>query len=164
MTSLNKTIRFMFFLSLGLSIGFPLGVLGIIFGAINKIIPLLVIGIIFAVLGFYVMPIMWVKYADFRHDRTLFSIIETERIYTVSALAQQTGYTEKDVRFRILRLIHARVLVGYIFENDTLIPNDREEAVPEKEIKSTKICERCGAPMPYDGEKYKCEYCGYICT
>ncbi len=157
MEKANKTVRLYFFFALGLSIGFPLGVLGIIFGAINDIIPLLVFGIILAVLGFYAMPILWIKYAEHRSDRTLLSIIENEYIYTVSALADHTGYNEETVRTKIKRLIFKRALIGYIFNGDELVLNTNEN--PAEKTMPTRKCESCGATMIYDGNKYKCEYC-----
>ncbi len=152
MTELNKKIRLLFFFALGISIAFPLGLLGIIFGAVFGMIPLMVIGIVITVSGFYAMPILWVRYGERRGDRTLLFIIENERIYTVSELALQTGYKEDDVRNRIRRMIHGRSLVGYLFINDTLELN-----IPAPP--PTKKCTGCGAVMKHDGVKYRCEYC-----
>ena len=80
MNKLNKSIKTLFFISLGLSIGFPLGIICIVFGATKGLIPLLVLGIILTVAGFYVMPLLWMKYADKRQYRSLMNIIENEHI------------------------------------------------------------------------------------
>ncbi len=156
MERLHTRLRILFFFALGLSIGFPLGVLGIIFGAVYGKIFLLVVGILLAALGFYVMPILWVMYGDRRGDRTLLSIIETEHLYEVNALSLQTGYPPKDISRRILRLIHSRALVGFLFVGGTLVPNQK---TAKKQTPESRTCESCGAPMQYREDHYFCEYC-----
>ncbi len=159
MQKLQKSISTLFWVSLGMSVGFPLGVLGIIFGAVFFIIPLLVIGIVLTCAGFYVMPIMWVKYGERRGDRTLLFMIENEHIYTVSALARQTGYKEANIRERITGMIHRQELVGYLFHDDMLELNTN---VPQTEdSRRTRHCPQCGASMLFDGIKFRCEYCGH---
>ncbi len=158
MTILNKKIKTLFAFSLGLSIGLPLGILGIVFGAINKWWILLALGILLVVAGFYGMPILWVKYAERRGDRMLLRMIETEYIYTVSGLARQSGYEEKDVRERLRRMIHQHILVGYLYIEDTLILNTNEKQ--EKAPPPAKKCQNCGAEMIFDDEGYRCDYCG----
>ncbi len=157
MEILNKQIRTLFYFSLFLSVALPLGILGIIFGAINGNIALLVIGIVFTVAGFYVMPILWVKYGERRGDRTLLRMIETEYIYTVAGLARQSGYDANNVRERIRRMIHSHVLVGYLFIDDTLVlnSNEKQQKAPVQAIK----CQSCGAEMIHDGTAYVCSYC-----
>ncbi len=157
MQKLNNHIRLLFFLSLGSSIGFPLGVLGIVFGAVNGIIPLLVIGIVLAVIGFYGMPLLWIKYADRRHDRTILLMIENEYLYTVSGLARQTGFSENDVRTRIKKMILSRVLVGYLFEDDTLRLNTNSPQMGN--AGRTRPCECCGAIMRFEDHSFICDYC-----
>ncbi len=158
MQKLNRQIRRLFFISLALSVGFPLGVLGIVFGAVKWLIPLLVIGIVLTVGGFYAMPLLWVKYADRRHDRTLLFMIENEYIYTVSGLAAQAGYREGDVRDRIMRMIRTQILVGYLFQNDTLELNTNRRQAGMRG--TTMECPNCCATMVHDGELYRCAYCG----
>ncbi len=161
MDKINTKIRVLFFFALALSIGFPLGVLGIIFGAINGITALLVLGIIFAVAGFYGMPLLWVGYGEKRRYRSLLLMIETEHLYTVSALAAQTGYSEKEIREKINKMIISRELVGYLFIDDMLVLNNNEKQKKrEPEIKQHR-CECCGAMMIYEDGRYKCEYCLY---
>ncbi len=160
MQQLKKNIRLLFAFALALSIGFPTGVLCIIFGAANGITPLLVTGIILTVLGFYLMPILWLKYAERRQDRALFFMIEHDGIRTVDALAQQSGYSANDVRNKIKRMILSRALVGYVLENDAL-ENLQERKQAEKTARSKK-CNCCGAPMTYVNSAFKCEYCGHV--
>ncbi len=84
MQKLNKSIRLYFWFLLVLSVGFPAGILGIIFGATKDLIALLVAGIVFTVLGFYLMPILWLKYAERRQDRGLYCMIVQDGILTVA--------------------------------------------------------------------------------
>ncbi len=157
MEIIRRKLRLVFSFALGLSVGFPLGILGIVFGAVLSWWVLLAVGILFVVGGFYAMPLLWVKYADLRHDRTLLSMITEERILTVSALAAQTGFPEKEVRTRILRLLQSRALIGFLFENDTLLENTKAEEEPPL---YTMDCPRCAAPITSATRTFRCEYCG----
>ncbi len=159
MKKLNRKIRILFFASLALSIGFPLGILGIIFGAVYFIVPLLVVGVVLTAVGFYSIPLMWLKYSDLRGDRVVLFMIENEHIYTVAGLARQTGYSDRDVRERIKRLILSHSLTGYLFQEDTLTPNTNQPPVPA--TPPVKQCVRCGADMLYRDGVYFCEYCLY---
>ncbi len=157
MTKLNKKVRILFFISLGFSIALPIGILGIIFGAVKGMTPMLVIGIVLTVAGFYGTPLLWVAYASYRGNRTIYKMIENEHLYTVAEIAAQTGYPEKDVRARIQGMINDFVLVGYIFKDDTLELNTNEKQ--EKPPIPTKKCPYCGAETSHNGTEYKCEYC-----
>ncbi len=143
--------------ALGLSIGFPIGVLGIIFGAVNGWIAMMICGIVLVATGFYGMPLLWIKFGERRQDRTLLFMIEYEHIYTVSGLSAQTGFSEADVRQRIMRLIHAQALIGYLFRDDTLELNMNEKQTVRN--RKTKKCRHCGAVMFFDGLRYRCDYC-----
>ncbi len=161
MDNINKRLRNLFLFALLLSIGLPIGILCIIFGASNSIIPLLVIGIILAVAGFYIMPILWVAYASARNDLNILRMIENSYIYTVKDIATQTGYTETHVRERIMKMIAKHELNGYIFKDDTLYINTNQKQT-ETNSHKTVVCDRCGAVMTYNGLVYHCEYCGNI--
>ncbi len=162
MQKINNLITTYFFISLGLSIALPLGILGVVFGAVKGMTALLVVGIVLTVLGFYVMPIMWIKYGEKRGDRSLLRMIEKDYLYTVSALALQSGYSENDVRARIKKMIMLGVLEGFLFINDELVLNENEKQ--EESVRPSVKCENCGAEIVYDGEKYQCEYCRSIFT
>ncbi len=162
MELLNKKIKTLFWVALMLSVGFPAGILGIIFGASEGIVALLVAGILLCVAGFYVMPILWLKYAERRQERTLLLMIECDHIRTVAELAAQSGHSEADVRAKIKRMINSRVLVGYIFCEDVLESNNNK--LKEELSLQTRKCECCGAPMIFDGKKFLCEYCRHTQT
>ncbi len=159
MQAINKKIRVTFWFALGLSIGFPLGVLGIIFGAVGSAFVLMGVGILLTVGGFYGMPLLWVKYGDLRHDRTVIFMIEHEKLLTVTEIAAQTGYTDQDVRDRIVKMIRTHTLTGYIFSSDMLIKNEKRDNA--EKTGTSKPCPQCGAMMQHNGERFRCEYCGY---
>ncbi len=160
MQKINRRIRILFSFALGLSIGFPVGVLCIIFGAIYGMVALLVVGIALAVAGFYAMPLLWVRYGERRRDRTLLLMIKKERIYTVSGLAAQTGYPENLVREKLKKALLSRELEGYLLVDDALELNVNAEQVAKPRL--TRKCDNCGAAAPFDGVKFVCEYCGGV--
>ncbi len=160
MEKLNRQIRRLFLLCLTLSAGLPAGIVGTVLGAVYGMIPVLVLGILFTVLGFYLMPILWVQYADRRKDRTLLFMIEQEYLYTVEGLALQTGYAQEEVRQRIQKLILRHVLAGYLFLEDRLVPNTNEKQTEHS--MPTKICPSCGGTMRFAGSYFRCEYCNRI--
>ncbi len=158
MEKINKSIKLYFGFALGLSIAFPFGVLGIIFGAIYSLWALLALGITLAVAGFYAMPLLWVKFGEKRQDRSLLYMIEHEYLYTVPAIATQMGMDEKLVREKLRTFINKNIITGYLFVDDALIPNNNEKQ-EKKKLEVRKKCDNCGAEMIFDGEKYLCEYC-----
>ncbi len=160
MEKINQKIRLLFFFALGLSIGFPAGIVGIVLGAKNDIVAVLVCGIVLTVAGFYVMPILWVRYGEKRRDRTILHMVLDEHIYTVGDLARQTGYTEQVVRDKLKRMLLSRELTGYLLVDDVLELNTNVKQTAR--TRQTKKCENCGATMGFDGVKFVCEYCGTV--
>ncbi len=156
MKRINKRVRVLFGFAFGLSVGLPAGVLGVIFGAIQMNIPLLVIGIVLVVAGFYGMPILWVQYGERRRDRNLVRMVKEEGIYTLAGLAAQTGLAENVVLERVKKLLSGGELSGYLLVEDGLALNENR---PQARPRGTKKCENCGASMRFDGEKFVCEYC-----
>ncbi len=159
MNKINQKIKTLFGFALALSIGFPVGVLGIIFGAINGNIALLVTGIVLAVAGFYVMPILWVMYGEKRRYRTVLNMIENEHLYTVQELCNQLNHKPDDIRKIINYLIITNCLTGYLFNSDTLTLNENKKQTDKP--KQTTKCSNCGAPAKLNGDMFVCEYCGH---
>ncbi len=157
MKKLNTRIRLLFGFALALSIGFPLGVLGIIFGATKGMVAMLVVGIVLTVCGFYGMPLLWVGYGSRRQDRVLLHLIGQEHLLSVAELAVQTGYAEEDVRTRLKWLLSHGMLTGYVFRDDALVLNEhtKQKSLPSKN------CPRCGGGMTILSGGYLCEYCDY---
>ncbi len=160
MEKINRKIRTLFWVSLGLSVGFPLGVLGIVFGAVKQIVALLVIGIVLAVAGFYVMPIMWIQYGEKRRDRAMLSMILNDHLYTVSAIAEQIGVADNIVREKLKKMILSRELTGFLLINDVLELNTNLKQTAR--TRKTRKCPGCGANMDFDGVKFVCSYCGTV--
>ncbi len=155
MNKLNKKLRTLFFFALALSIGFPLGVLGIIFGASQELTPLLVCGIVLTVAGFYGMPLLWVRYGERRGDRFLLCMIEEDGITSLDTLCVQSGYPIENVRARIKRMIANRELVGFLLSDGGLQdPSKKDEERP-----TFRKCPNCGATMVAEDAGWHCEYC-----
>lgn len=155
MKKLNSVIKKLFYFALGLSIGFPLGVVLIIIGATNHQLLLLILGIMLSVLGFYAMPILWIQYGEKQMYKSLLSIIENEYIYSVEDLALQTGKPQNKVRNIIKHLINNQYLSGYIFKNDVLQVNNNAK----QKHNANKKCPNCGAKLRYCDGEYVCDYC-----
>ncbi len=162
MELLNKQIKTLFLVSLALSVGFPAGVLCIVFGAAGGMVPLLVAGIVLCVAGFYVMPVLWLKYAERRRERTLLLMIEQDHLRSVSELALQSGYAVADVRTKLKRMISARILVGYLFQDDVLEDNNNQ--LKQEFAHQSRKCDCCGAPMVFAENHFLCEYCRHTVT
>ncbi len=158
MDKMNRCVRGYFAWALGLSIGFPVGVLCIIFGAIKGVTIMLVAGIILALAGFYVMPLLWIKYGERRKFRTILRFILEEHIYTVQGLSAQAGCTEKRMRYIINYLVLANYLTGFLIDGDTLVLNSNKKQ--SSRTAETKKCTNCGGKMIFDGLKFVCDYCG----
>ncbi len=153
MKKLTKHINILFWTSLVLSIGIPIGIICIVFGGIKNLIALLLLGIALTVAGFYAMPVLWVKYAEMRVHRNFLRLIENENILNIEDLATHTGKSPEDVEKNIKYLINKGYLTGYLFKTDHL------EVHNKKNNGETKKCANCGAKMNFDGEKYVCSYC-----
>ncbi len=157
MKRMNRTLRTLFAVALVLSVGFPAGILGIIFGASYEMVPLLVAGIVFTVVGFYVMPILWLRYVERRRDRRVLQVVLSGANFNLSRLCELTGCSEEDVRTRIKRLLAAGYLPDYSFRDDILLRQG--EGVPDPF--AARQCPQCAAGMVYAGGMFRCEYCGH---
>lgn len=157
MKKLDCVIKKLFWFSLGLSVGFPAGVVAIIYGASNHQYAIMVLGILFAVAGFYVMPILWLQYGEKKTYKSLLLMIEEEHIYSTNDLASQTGKNQEKIREMVKYLINKHYLTGYIFKDDVLQINNNRKQTKEEGFKR---CPNCGAKMHYENDHYVCDYCG----
>ena len=161
MEKLNSKIKLLFFVALIFSIMLPAGILQIIFGAINNITPILVLGIIFVVLGFYGTPLWWINYANKKRLKTVLNLILNEHIYSVSELSEQLSKNPKEISAIINQLIVGGYLTGYLFKNnETLIYNTNQPQTKKNSLKSK--CPNCGAMMESNGVNFVCEFCGFV--
>ena len=155
---LNKLINKQLILSLLLTLGFVIGVPFIIFGASKKIVFLLVLGIVFSVLGFYVMPISWVFYGNKKSLKATFYAITKEKIFNLNKLSLHLGKNTNLIKEEILQLIKLQCLIGYsLDENGNIIKNE----IFDETINLGK-CPHCNAPLTYQNKEIVCPYCGVI--
>lgn len=156
MKNLNKSITILLIWALVLTVCFPAGVLGIIFGASKGIKVLLVCGIIATVLGFYVMPVIWIKYGEAKGLKSVLNAIENDNIYDVKSLAQQLNDSNESIAQKINILIQKRYLQGYLFVNKEYLElNNNKKQVKNNIIK----CANCGGEVSADSDV--CDYCGH---
>lgn len=154
MKSLKKNTIVALLVAILLTVCFPAGILGIIFGATKHITALLIVGIVATVLGFYVMPIMWIKFGELKSLQGLLTSIENDNIYDVKTLSTQLSKTVEQTQNDINTLIQKRYLTGFLFvEKQHLEPNNNQ-----KKSQGNK-CPNCGSLMSKDADH--CEYCGY---
>lgn len=148
------------FISLLLTLMLIGGIPMIIFGAIEKITFLLVIGIIFVVFGFYGTPIAWGRFGSLSGLQNTLIAIEQEKITDLKKLSVHLSKNEKTVRADIRLLIQMNCLKGYTLdEMGNIISNQPVE----KTVRVGK-CPHCSAPLSFDEEMIRCPYCGIILT
>lgn len=166
---INKKVRTYFVFSLLLSVGFPAGILSIIF---SRTMPhpstaLLVVGIVLTVLGFYGMPLLWVKFGELKGKQKFCNQIKIDNVQSIETLAKLNN-VEQDVMLKTVRgLIAERLLTGYEIVDDTfVVPSQckvitKQDAVKISGKAITLSCAGCGAPVEFvEGEKLVCPYCG----
>ena len=154
MKSLKKNIAITLLVSLLLTVCFPAGILGIVFGASKHTTALLVGGIIATVIGFYVMPFMWIKFSELKGLQSLLTSIENDNIYDVNTLSTQLSKPVLQIQTEVNTLIQKRYLTGFLFvDKQMLEPNNNT-----KKIQGNK-CPNCGSLISKDAGH--CEYCGY---
>ena len=166
---INKKIVIYLMFSMLLSIGFPVGIMSIIF---SRIMPqpstaLLVIGIVLTVLGFYGMPMLWVKFGELKGKQKLCNQIKIDNVQSIETLAKLNN-VEQDTMLKTVRsLIAERLLTGYEIVDDAyVVPSQgkvitKQDAVKIAGKSITLSCAGCGAPVEFvEGEKLVCPYCG----
>lgn len=160
MKEFNQRLTLKLIFSIILSVLFPLGVLGIIFGAVKSNTLNLVLGIISTVVGFYGAPISWIAFGNQNRLKTLLNCIVFENMYSVEELATHLNSEKQNITKDINELILKGYLRGYIFKEGylELNTNKKQTGSTNKTIK----CNNCGGTMVYDGLNYVCEYCGNV--
>lgn len=154
MKTLNKKQKTTFFFALFLSVGFVASIPAIIFGASKGMTFLLVIGIIFAVLGFYGSPMLWVQYGALNQAKRIVYAVDEEKIYSVEEIANQLQLPVGDVKSQLITAINKNYLEGFLFDGQKLTANKNKSA-----IKMLTRCENCGAPLKKTQDGKYCPYC-----
>lgn len=160
MEKIQKTVRRRFLAGLILSVMLVGGIPLIVLGAVGGRMPMMILGIVCAVCGFYGTPLVWIAYADRLRLRRLVFAVSQEHLLDVPRLSRHLSRTEKDVRSDLAACVERGYLVGYLFDGERLTLN-REQAPADREI--AYRCVYCGAPFSCAaGEQPKCPYCGMI--
>lgn len=154
MKTLNKKQKTTFFFALFLSVGFVASIPAIIFGASKGMTFLLVIGIIFAVIGFYGSPMLWVQYGALNQAKRIVYAVDEEKIYSVEEIANQLQLPVGDVKSQLITAINKNYLEGFLFDGQKLTANKNKSA-----IKMLTRCENCGAPLKKTQDGKYCPYC-----
>lgn len=156
MKKLNFKRGLALFFGIFMSIGFVLGIPGIVLFA-GKSGILLALSIILVVAGFYGMPMVWIHFGNLGSLKRLVVAVENEYIYDVKNLSLYLNISEKETINRIQTCIKKQYITGYLFDGNTLTINENIKAT--KKIRSTK-CPNCGASVTISATSNKCEYCG----
>lgn len=147
-------------LSIALVVGIPL----IVVGAINLKsfgLPMMIIGIIFCVCGFYGTPIAWTSYGNkILYKRTI-DAVTVENLRSVKEISSHINRPQKFVLQDLQTAIQNFELVGFTIDGDTI---RRFEKKAEESVQVSVVCPNCGG-INYCSElenSVKCAYCGRI--
>ena len=128
-----------FWVAFLMSIGFVAGIPSIVFGAVNGWTLLMVAGIILTAVGFYVMPIMWVRFGNLCTKYNVLRAIVEDGVTDVATLASNYGWSDKNAVENVRWLITNRYLTGVTFDGKTL-----QSTTPKKQ------------------RRLRCQYCGTV--
>ncbi len=151
--SMKSTKGFAIFLSVMM----PVGIVGTVLSAINKLHWPLAISIIFIILGFYVMPILWANLSTQKFQAKVLQAIEDDKLETATKISAKLLSNNKEIAGAITTLIRKQYLSGYTFDGENIT------ALEEGKLKqnvSSKKCPNCGAPVRQTKENPHCPYCG----
>lgn len=156
METINKATRAMLIAAVVCSVLFVAGIPMIVLGAVNKLWPVMVLGIVFTGGGFYATPLLWVGYGGKVTLKRLVYAIEAEHIYTVPELAEQLSKRPKEIRGLLDTCFNKRYLAGYKRAGDTLVLNEGKALA---DAEHAAECPYCGAKFSYKGTDAVCPYC-----
>lgn len=162
MNEVSKAIGRQLIVALILTALFVAGIPAVVLGAVKRLWVVMGIGIFFAVVGFYGMPIAWVNYGSKSGLKRVVYAVTAENLLSVREIAAQLGKSEKNVRELLDDCFRLGYLGGYKRSGDEIVPN--EEYDPERERKPKTFateCPYCGAKFVRKvGEPAACPYCG----
>lgn len=160
--ALKQAMKKRFWLALVLSVllvaGIPMIPIGFAFG----IYPVGILGIVFAVVGFYGCPVAWTTYGSLASYRGAYSLIEEDGVRSVNDLASTLGVPQRKAKEMVTYLINKRFLRGYTFDGADKITPISVPAAEKRNALDLGKCPNCGATLTLDGGSLKCPYCGSV--
>lgn len=144
--------------ALALSLLFPVGVVGIVFGAILATWYgwiMLAIGILLGLSGFYVMPILWVKFGEYKKMQRIARSITDEHVYYIDMLSQRFQVKPNEMCNMVRALIAHQYIQGYVFNNNRFVMKLQQRT-------ASVHCPNCGSNVNVYGADGVCEHCGTL--
>lgn len=169
---INKKLTVSLIMGIIFSIGFPVGIILIVFH--NKVSGigstlLLVLGIILVVLGFYGAPMVWIMYGETKSKKRICQQITLDNNQEIKYLAEINNIPTENMLKKVQELINQRLLTGYeIVDNKFVVPKgkntlSKDEALELSGKLETVTCKGCGAEIEIvGGKKTYCKYCGKL--
>lgn len=142
--------------TIALVVGIPL----IIVGATKGLWPVLTLGIICVVFGFYGSPMLWISYGECRALKRVVDAVMEENLTSVAEISQHLVLSEDVTKQQITKAINKKYIKGYIFDGETLKTNDKQ--APKKKMVQKDKCKNCGGTLTETDEGWVCEYCGSV--
>ena len=139
------------------TIMFIAGIPLIIIGASRSVV-LLITGIFCVVMGFYVMPLLWVKFGTANKLNSIACAIFDDGLTNISEIASQAHSNGKETIGLLKTAIEKRIIEGFTIDSEKnalrpLKAKDTEETVVIK-------CSCCGATYRENAGNPCCPYCG----
>lgn len=156
MSKINKDVNKYFWISLIASVLFVVGIPMIVLFA-GKIWPLMALGIVFVVFGFYGMPLLWIKYGELRRMRRVVDAINNEHLLSNKEISMQLQISERDAKAIVTKAINKQYITGFLYDGNLLTPNNKQAP---KRIEQPSKCGNCGGKMQDLGDMWHCPYCG----
>lgn len=158
MDKLKKDTGKFFIAALIMCILLPLGVLGIVFGAILQTWYgwiMLGLGAAVGLADFYVMPILWVKFGEYRKLQRIAASITDEHVYYIDMLAQRFQTRPNAMCDYVRTLIAKQYIQGYVFNNKRFVMKLQQRTV-------SVHCPNCGSNVNIYGAEGICQHCGTL--
>lgn len=148
----NITICFALITSILLPVGIP----GIVLGAVFQIWVLMGISAFCVFSSFYACPLLWVSFARKKYLCSLAIKIEEDSVYSIDSLAIIFNKDIATIMNDVKELISKRYISNYLLDEEArrLVRHEKERKLV------TFFCPSCGATIERnDTNKYVCEYC-----
>ena len=163
MEKLTKDLKKLKTLAIIFTLSFVVGVVTIIFattsGELNT--TALIIGCLFAGMGFYGTPITWVFY--FNHKRVYVALgtaVLKQNISEIKKIETNTGLPHRLVIMGLQKMIRNGILGEYHFDGDYLLPIGLTiNQVADASTINGGECKNCGANVKFAGASGVCPYC-----